>query len=102
MMKQPANRLKLAANVGLLFGMTAAALDLMAKVSQAFASDCVGDCLPHANLTLPFALALIGLLVSLVVGFRAITQPGSAKLIALFGVIMSAVSLITAVVLSRS
>jgi hypothetical protein len=100
-MKQPANRLKLAANVGLLFGMTAAALDLMAKVTQAFATDCIGDCLPHPNLTLPFAFALIGLLVSLAVGFRAISQRGSAKLIALIGVAVSVVSLVTTMLLAR-
>jgi hypothetical protein len=95
-MKQPANRQKLAANIGLLFAITALAFDFMANIAQAFASDCIGTCLPPPNMALPFGLGLVGLLISAAALVISLPQRGSAKVIAFIGIVVSGVSIFLA------
>lgn len=98
-MNQPANRLKLAANIGLLFAITALAFDFMARLANSLMNDCVGTCLPRPNMALPFGLGLVGLLISLAAQFFALRESGSAKIIAFVGIVSSAVSIYFAAIL---
>ncbi len=103
-MNQPASRqLKLLAEFGLLISITAGASDIVAKAAEvATLGDCQGgDCLPHANMALPLALAAAGVLVSTIAGFAAIRQTGAARTIALAGLIIGLASLLGAVLLGR-
>ena len=103
MVNQPASRqLKLFAEFGLLISITAAAFDFIAVAASVATADCEGGgCLPRANMALPLALAVAGVLISAVAGFMAIRQRGAARTIAAAGLIIGLASLFGAIMLGR-
>ncbi len=102
-MNDSANRqLKLLAEFGLLISSTAAAFDFIAVAASVATADCEGGgCLPHTNMALPLALAVVGGLISGVAGFMAIRQHGTARTIAATGLIIGLASLVGAIMLGR-